>query len=476
MNLNELLVLRPLIIITAAAVLIMLSVAIKRNHLITSIFTIIMLSAAFWSLFKINNNLPVLIDPLFIIDSFSVFYMGLIFASGIFLVILSHGYLSYYEIEKEEYYILLLMALLGASVLVISKHFISFFLGLEVLSIALFTLISYTKSDRTVEAGVKYLILAGASSSFLLFGFALLYAEFGTMEFMLLSQRISNFGTFTTLTLAGFALIITGVGFKLAIVPFHMWTPDVYEGAPAPVTALVATVSKGGMFAALFRFFSEVNGYQNEKILLVFTIIAVASMLFGNITALLQKNVKRILAYSSIAHLGYILVAFIAGGERGLEAVTFYLVAYFVTTIGAFGIIIYLSDQKGEADKIEDYKGLFWRKPVLATIFTAMLLSLAGIPLTAGFVGKFYVIAAGINSQLWFPAIALVLNSAIGLYYYLRIVTEMYSPANPAVDTGLLKTSYSLGGGIALAVLTILLIWFGTFPSGLIYIIETMIS
>jgi len=475
-TIHELLVLRPLIIIAAASVLIMLSVAVKRLHLVTSVFSIIMLAAAFLSLFYINKDLPVLVEPLFIIDSFSVFYMGLIFASGIFLVILSHGYLSFYEINKEEYYILLFTALLGSSVLVISKHFISFFLGLEVLSISLFTLISYTKNDKAIEAGIKYLILAGASSAFILFGFALLYAELGTMDFNILSQRLSNFGTFTTLTLAGFALIITGVGFKLAVVPFHMWTPDVYEGAPAPVSALVATVSKGGMFAALFRFFSEVNGYQNHKVILVFTIIAVASMFIGNVTALLQKNVKRILAYSSIAHLGYILVAFIAGGERGLEAVTFYLVSYFVTTIGAFGIIIYLSDQKGEPDKVEDYRGMFWRKPILATIFTAMLLSLAGIPLTAGFLGKFFVVAAGVNSQLWFLSIALVLNSAIGLYYYLRIITEMYSPANPAVSTGLLRTSYSLGGGIALAVITILLIWFGTFPAGLIYLIESMIS
>lgn len=476
MTLNDLLYLRPLIILAAAAVLVMLSAAVKRNHLVTSVFSVLMLSTAIISLFFINDNLPVLIEPLFIIDSFGVFYMGLIFAAGIFLVFLSHGYLSYYEIHKEEYYILLFTALLGSSVLVISKHFVSFFLGLEVLSISLFTLIAYTRTEKSVEAGIKYLILAGASSAFLLFGFALLYAELGTMDLSILAQRLTNFGSFTTLTLAGFALIITGVGFKLAVVPFHMWTPDVYEGAPAPVSALVATVSKGGMFAALFRFFSEMNGFQSERILLTLTIIAVSSMFIGNITALLQKNVKRILAYSSIAHLGYIFVAFIAGGERGLEAVTFYLVAYFITTVGAFGIIIYLSDQKGEAEKLEDYRGLFWRKPVLATVFTAMLLSLAGIPLTAGFLGKFYVIAAGINSDLWFPSIALVLNSAIGLYYYLKIVTEMYSPANPAVSTGLLRTSYSLGGGIALAILTILLIWFGTFPSGLIYIIETMIS
>ena len=185
-------------------------------------------------------------------------------------------------------------------------------------------------------------------------------------------------------------MIVAGFGFKLALVPFHLWTPDVYQGAPAPVTAFVATVSKGAMFGASAALFLRLDGTQHAPVFTVFSILAIASMVAGNLLALLQDNVKRMLAYSSIAHLGYLLVAFLAAGQSGSEAITFYLVAYFVTTLGAFGVVTVLSTSAGDAERLEDYRGLFWRRPALAAVFTAMLFSLAGIPLTAGFVGKFY--------------------------------------------------------------------------------------
>ncbi len=213
-----------------------------------------------------------------------------------------------------------------------------------------------------------------------------------------------------------------------------MWTPDVYEGAPAPVTAFIATVSKGAMFAVLFRYLTPSNVQVETPLFIVFSLIAIASMFVGNLLALLQTNVKRILAYSSIAHMGYLLVAFLASGTTAIAAVSYYLVAYFVTTLGAFGVIIVLSNSDEDADRLEEYRGLAWQRPWLAGVFTAMLLSLAGIPLTAGFVGKFYVMAAGIGSALWLLVTMLVINSAIGLFYYLRIIIVIFSAPRTAAE------------------------------------------
>ena len=224
----------------------------------------------------------------------------------------------------------------------------------------------------------------------------------------------------------GIVMLLVGVGFKLAVVPFHMWTPDVYQGAPAPVGAYVATVSKGAVFALLLRYFRPVSLDPGSTLFLVFAAVAIASMVAGNLLALRQDNVKRILAYSSIAHLGYLLVAFLASGERAAIAVTFYLVAYFATTLAAFGVITVLSPAGRDADLMLDYRGLGARRPVLAAIFAVALFSLAGMPLTMGFIGKFYLVTAGAGSALWALVIVLVVTSTIGLYYYTRLIVAMY--------------------------------------------------
>jgi NADH-quinone oxidoreductase subunit N len=254
-------------------------------------------------------------------------------------------------------------------------------------------------------------------------------------------------------------------------VPFHLWTPDVYEGAPAPVTAFIDAVSKGAMFALLLRYFYR-GATADRRILMVFTTIAITSMLVGNLLALLQSNVKRILAYSSIAHMGYLLVAFLASGELAVEAITFYLVAYFITTLGAFGVVSVLSSSKREADRIEDYPALFWRRPALAGVFTVMLLSLAGIPVTAGFIGKFYIVAAGASSAIWALIIILVTSSVIGLFYYLRIVAVMY--ASVEYETLEIAPRISAAPVAVLGVLTGLLLWFGIYPEPILRIIRAV--
>jgi NADH-quinone oxidoreductase subunit N len=473
MSSGDLVALAPLIVVAAASIAILLAIAFYRNHRITAVITLIGLALAFITLPVVSAKAPRQITPLLILDSYALFYLGLLFAASFVVVLLSYGYLAGRPDNPEEFYLLVLLVTLGSAVLVASSHFVSLFLGLETLSVALYVLIAYLRtSERSIEAGIKYLILAAVSAAFLLFGMALVYADLGTMEFAQMASLSS--GNNQAMFLAGLAMIIIGVGFKLAVVPFHMWTPDVYEGAPAPVAAFVATVSKGAMFALLLRYFTELNIHSYGPLFLVFTLIAIASMFVGNLLALMQNNVKRILAYSSIAHLGYLLVAFLAGGSRGATAATFYLVAYFVTTLSAFGVITVLSGQKRDADRLDDYRGLFWRRPWLASLFTASLLSLAGIPLTAGFVGKFYVLAAGIGSALWLLVIILIANSVIGLYYYLRIVVAMFRDSPKDISAAI--SSLSLAGSVALAGLTLLLVWLGVYPAPLIRVIQTMIE
>jgi NADH-quinone oxidoreductase subunit N len=477
---TELFGLLPLLILSAAPLVIMVLLAIKRNLKAVVVFSGLALAAAFFSIFFASNLAPLEIVPLFSIDNFALFYMALFFGAGFFICLLSYGYFSRIEGNSEEFFLLLLVATLGSSVLVASRNFVSFFLGLEILSVSLYGLIGYTKNRKeSIEAGVKYLVLAAASAAFLLFGIALLYAESGTLDFASLSLNISTGHFHLPWLFLGTALLIVGIGFKLAVVPFHMWTPDVYQGAPAPAAAYLATVSKGAMFAFLFRFFFLLKGERNPSMSLAFTIIAVASMLAGNLLAVRQNKVKRILAYSSIAHLGYLLVTLLVGGETGLEAATFYLVAYFVTILGAFGVITILSQADRDADSLEEYRGLFWRRPLISAVFTAMLLSLAGIPLTAGFLGKFYVAGAGVRASLWLPVVVLVISSVIGLYYYLRIIVAMFSQTKTEEVSGAkapLSPLISLGGGVALAGLLLFLIWFGVYPSGLIQIIRGMVG
>ena len=468
MNCNDLIAILPLLVLTAATVVVMLAVCIRRSHLLAVWLTLIGLAAAFASLWAAAPLTPIQVTPLLIIDGYALFYMGLIIAATFATVILAYGYLENQTGYREELYILILVAALGSSVLVASSHFVSFFLGLEILSVALYAMSAYLCTRKLpLEAGIKYLVLAAASAAFLLFGMALVYAQLGTMQFGQIAALLAGGAHYSrVLLLPGLALIITGIGFKLAVVPFHMWTPDVYEGAPAPVTAFIATVSKGAMFALLLRYFYETGTQHLGPVFLVFSIIAIASMIVGNLLALLQNNVKRILAYSSIAHLGYVLVAFLAGGSRAAEAVTFYLVAYFVTTLGAFGVVSVLSNGERDADALDDYRGLFWRRPVLAGIFTLMLLSLAGIPLTAGFVAKFFLVAAGASSALWTLVIILIVTSVVGLFYYLRVLVALYSPpaeAAEAAPAGL--PALSRGASYVLVALTVLLLWIGVYPA-----------
>lgn len=468
----------PLFILTSSAILIMFSISVKRNHKVIYVITAASLIGDFVYLVMYNAKVKWIIEPLFIFDGFGIFNMGLILLTAVAVTMISYAYFEQREERKEEYYILLILATLGACTLVISKHFVSLFLGLEILSVSLYSMIAYLrKRERSDEAGIKYLIMAAFSSAFLLFGMALVYATTGSMEFGGIAEYLSTLSELPLILMTGFGLMVVGVGFKLSIVPFHMWAADIYEGAPTPVTAFIATISKGGMIALLVRFFIMIDGYRYESLILIFTVIAIASMFIGNLLALRQRNVKRLLAYSSIAHMGYILVAFLAGNELGVEAVMFYLVAYFITTVGAFGIVATLSDKDRDAELMDDYEGLLWRRPWTSAILSAMLLSLAGIPLTAGFVGKFFIVAAGVNTNLWLLVFMLALNSALGLYYYIKVIAVMFEKTEgQAEPRGRLHPSVYIVSGVTLGILVSLLLWVGIYPEWMMGVIRTYVN
>ncbi|MCL4473305.1 MAG: NADH-quinone oxidoreductase subunit N [Actinobacteria bacterium] len=467
----------PLVVLGAAAVLIMLAISFYRNHALTCLLTLAGLAGAAVSLPIASSAGVRRVTALLIVDGYALFYMGMILAAAFAVTIISYLYLERREGRQEELYILLLLATLGSAVLVSSSHFASLFLGLEILSASLFTLIAYPRGRLNIEAGVKYLILAAVSAAFLLFGMALVYADLGTLEFTRMTALARAGGSGGLLFPAGLGLLIIGLGFKLALVPFHMWTPDVYQGAPAPVTAFVATVSKVAVFGLMLRFFNQVGIRPHAHLFYVFEIIAIASMFAGSLLALLQDNVKRILAYSSIAHLGYLLVAFLASGSLAITAVTFYLVAYTVTTLGTFGVVALMSGSGREADALNDYRGLFWSRPWLAGVFAAMIFSLAGIPLTAGFIGKFYLLDAGVDSSLWLLVFSLVASSSIGLYYYLRIIVVMYmQPRQDSAKSGVAAASHLRVGSLVMAVLLLAVVLLGIYPAPLIELIQKTVT
>jgi NADH-quinone oxidoreductase subunit N len=464
---KDFLCLTPLLIIAIAPVIIMVVISILRNYKVVFTFSILALLAAFSSIFFILPSLPQKIEPLFIIDVYSMFFLGILIISALLVALISYEYIKQLEGVREEYYIILFTSTLGAALLAVANHFVLFFLGLETLSISLYILIAFQRAkSNSIEAGIKYLILASVSSAFLLFGMALIYTAFGTMQFTAIVSALETGNQLSPLVITGFGMMMVGIGFKLALVPFHMWTPDVYQGAPAPVSAFVATVSKGAVMAVLIRFFFNLKGFNNHYLIVVISGIAILSMFVGNILALRQKNIKRLLGYSSIANMGYLIIILLTGTDKGIQASIFYLISYFITTIGAFGVISLLSTKDYEVEKIEDFKGLFWKRPGIAIVLTLSLLSLAGIPLTSGFIAKFYVILEGLNAGLMVLVISLIINSVIGLYYYLRIITTLFSTSAESKLPGL-----SIMGNITLAIVGIGILVLGVYPGWLIDII-----
>jgi len=470
----------PLLITSATVVLVMLAIAWKRNHTLTFGLSVLGLNLALLSLLPALGVTPIEVTPLLLVDKFACYYMALVLAATLACVTLTHAYLGGesgkgYPGNREELYLLMLLSAAGGLVLVSAQHLAGLFIGLELLSVPTYGMIAYAFfNKRSLEAGIKYMVLSAAGSAFLLFGMALLYAESGNLTFAGIGAKLAADGLPSMLAQLGVGMMLIGLSFKLSLVPFHLWTPDVYEGAPAPVAAFLATASKVAVFAVLLRLYqmspATAGGWLNDLL----TLIAIASIIFGNLLALLQNNLKRLLGYSSIAHFGYLLVALIASKGLAVEAVGVYLATYVLTSLGAFGVITLMSTPYSgrDADALYEYRGLFWRRPYLTAVLTVMMLSLAGIPLTAGFIGKFYVVAAGVQSQQWWLLGALVIGSAIGVFYYLRVMVTLFM-----VEPNLRRHDAPLhwgqqAGGVMLLFVALLAFFLGVYPQPLLELVQ----
>ena len=483
MTTTDLVALSPILAMGTLCIVTMLGIAVRRHHATIAALAAASTVMTLGTLPLAASAAPRTVGMLLRLDTYALLYMGLVSAATLVVIALSYRYWTLHmqnQEECEEFYLLVLVATFGALVLTASVHFASFFLGLELISVSLYGLIGYLRTRRApLEASLKYLLLSSTASAFLLFGMALLYFQTGTMNFAEIGAAMAAPDAKPLLWLGGFTLVMVAIGFKLGLVPFHLWIPDVYQGAPAPITAYIATVSKVAVAALLLRFVSDLRILEMQTLGLFFALLAAASKLAGNFLALLQQNVKRLLAYSSIAHFGYLLVALLAGGPFATEAVTFYLVAYVTMTLGAFGVVTARSTPLRDADAFEDYRGLFWSRPWLAVTFMLSLLSLAGIPITAGFLGKFYAIAAGIHADLWTLVLLVIANSAIGVYYYLRLIVTMFDRSAADIMIEKRASGHEAPGhwatALSLGLIASMLLWLGGYPGPVIDFIRLIV-
>lgn len=486
----------PMLIISLTVMAVMIAIAVRRSNFIAGTISVVGLNAALLVLILqfMNNqaktmNQPAVVDfltpsagllsSLFIVDGYAQVNMLIVLISALACFTLAYAYIEGYKDHKEEIYLLMLIATLGAMLMVCSDHFASFFISLELLSVPMYGMLAYTYiRGQSLEAGLKYLVLSATASATMLMGMALVYAYTGTLAFHTIADiTFSQLqqGINTPLLILGSALIVFGVAFKLSAVPFHTWTPDVYQGAPAPVATFLASVGKVAMLALGLRFLITTGVLAIPAIHSVITVIAVLSMIVGNLLALRQTNIKRMLGYSSIGHLGYVL-AIIATTQVGTGILvdsftTLYMAVYAFTTIGAFGAVTLMSSpykNTGEADYIHHYRGLFWHRPVLTAVLTVMMLSLAGIPLTAGFISKFFAVLATVKAGSWLLAAAIILGSAISLYYYLHFMLNLFKRPQENQTHDAVNHWGFQAGGIMVILVSLAVLAFGILPDFLI--------
>jgi len=364
----------------------------------------------------------------YVVDHLSVFFTMVFCISSALAILISVEYNRREKIRVGEYYSLILFCTVGMIILASSTDLIMIFLGIEIVSLCLYVLAGIRRGDvRSSEAALKYFLLGAFATGFLLYGMALLYGTTGTTKLAGIAEAIGS-GQMSSqpLVLMGMVLLVLGFGFKVAAVPFHMWTPDVYQGAPTPVTAFMAVGPKAAAFAAFFRVFTEAMPELASSWDMILSIIAVITMFVGNLGAIVQTNIKRLLAYSSISHAGYLLIAIIARNSLGGSALVFYMLVYAFMIFGAFGIVILIGREGKENLELEDYSGLGFQSPLLALSMSIFLLSLGGLPPLAGFIAKFYIFQAALNEGYVILVVLAVLNSAISFYYYLRVIVYMY--------------------------------------------------
>ena len=426
--------------------------------------TIVGAGIALWVSIQMHytGTVGVEFNDMFKVDNFSLFFNIIFLVSTILVTLISMSYLDRDGRKQGPYYLLILLATLGMMLMAAGNELIIVFLGLELMSLSLYVLAGYFReSPASSEAGMKYLLLGAFASAFFLYGIALIYGGAGTTSIPAIAEAITAESK-SPLLLAGMFLLVVGFGFKVAIVPFHQWAPDVYEGAPTTIAAFISAGPKAAGFAAFLRIFMEALPNLQVEWSGVLILLAMLTMTVGNIIAISQTNIKRMLAYSSIAHAGYVLIGLAAANNDGVSSAMLYLLIYCVMNIGAFGAVILAKTEDGESLLISDYAGLGTRKPLLAMFMTVMLLSLAGFPPTAGFVGKLYLFKAAIGSELYLLVIVGAINTAISAFYYLRVVVTMYM-REPEEELEFSPYASTLVIGLVIAVIGVFLI--GILPS-----------
>ncbi|MDO2951182.1 NADH-quinone oxidoreductase subunit NuoN [Aeromonas simiae] len=478
---SQLLALLPLLLTSATLVALMLAIAWRRNHEFAFMVTIAGLNAALLSVPLVMGLGTQQVTPLLVIDSYALFYSALVLVGALATCTFARSWLKTLPDNREEFYLLLLIATAGGLVLAGSRHLASLFIGIEMLTLPMFGLVAYARGERhSLEAGVKYMVLSAASTGFLLFGMALLYAQAGSLSFADIGKTLTTSPEHHPLLLGGIGMMLVGFGFKLSLAPFHLWTPDVYEGSPAPVATFLATVSKVAVFCVLLRFYLAVPAAGDAAVQWLLTAIAILSILIGNLLALMQSNIKRMLGYSSISHFGYLLTVVVASrlGQIPVEAAGVYLLMYLLTNLGSFGVVSMMSSpfHGKDADSLHHYRGLFWKRPYLTAVLTVMMLSLAGIPMTLGFIGKFYLVGVTVEAKLWWLAGAIVLGSALGLFYYLRVMVTLYL-REPGMQRRDAEAGWHLSsGGVVVLLSAILVVLLGILPQPVISLVRGLMT
>lgn len=459
-------ILPQIIIIATIFMAAMFDAFITSKKWLVGVITLLGLGLGIASSFSLWGEKIAAFSNMISTDDFSLLLSVTVMIAGFITVLVSLKYVDDVEPEAGHFYLLILSSILGMMFLVSATNLIVLVLALELMSLSIYPLAGFTQSRQiSLEGSMKYLILGAFATAFLLYGIALVYSVLGTTNMYTIAKMLSDRTDLmmNIVMMAGVALILVGFSFKVALVPFHAWTPDAYQGAPAPVTGFMAAAVKAASFAAIIKLVLIVLNSYHVPVSEALWWLSAITMFTGNIIAVLQKDVKRMLAYSSIAHAGYIVVGLVSGDAYGMSSALFYLISYTFTITGSFAIITYLEKKDGTGNELSDYSGLSKNHPVLSLVMSVFMLSLAGIPPTAGFMAKFYVFSSAIKSGYTGLAIFGILTSVISLYYYLRIVYAMYFE-EPERQT---NTFVTVGISVGIIIALWGVIQLGIMPSGI---------
>jgi NADH-quinone oxidoreductase subunit N len=463
----------PLLILAGGGTLIFLVGAFWRRRPTGVLFGLALLTAAAaGAAALLLPPLPPGFEGMLDLGGYSRFFTSLLMAITLITLLFVRQYSVTHGFAGDELYALLIFAALGMVLAAVGENWVIFFLGLELLSLALYVLIAIRKGEPYGnEAALKYFIMGAVASAFLTFGIGLLYAMTGTLNIMGSLAAANSYPGHLSVILLALALILTGLGFKISLVPFHLWTPDVYQGSPAPITAFLSTGSKVALFAALLRFCLLAAPPVWDYALPFLWTLALLTMAVGNLTALYQTKAKRLLAYSSIAQMGYLFMTLLAVRDGGLPAVMFYLAVYAVMDLGAFGIVGTFSGGETDLEELSDYQGLGYTHPWRAAVFSVCLLSLAGLPPTAGFMGKLVLFRAVLNANFIALAVIGMLTVIVSIYYYINFVVHLYMHER---GEGTVVPGTDLAVGLAGAVILVAILWLGLIPDSLLKVITAI--